>query len=510
MESKPVNRMNASSSSSSLRVTRAAIVGAGYISEFHARALRALPNVELVSVCDTDLGRAKSFANEWGVPKAFDSLQSMLADEQIDVVHVLTPPDLHFSVAKSILNAGANVFLEKPMCTSSLETDELVEIADANARLIGVNHNFLFSGAYRILRDAVRSGALGPLDHLSLNYLYELGPIRGGPFDTWMLRSPENVLLEIGSHLISMVLDLVGPPDALSVTADRTIRLPNGVQVIRRWRIQMTAGRSALDININLGPGFSQRTIFARGLLGAAVLDFDANTCCVDSRTPLATDMDRYSRSLSLARQLRRQARQTLVDYALTKLKLRERGNSYQTSILDSIAAFYARLESAEPIDGRISGRLGSDVILWCNRIIKAAGIESNSVARPWSPQKSVVQPTVLVIGGSGFIGRELVRKLLEAGYGLRVMTRGSSAALEGLQNGALETIRGDLRKEADLAIALKGIEFVYDLATSEAKTWDASLRDVVEPTRVLGEACAAANVRRIIYTGTIDSYYAG
>jgi nucleoside-diphosphate-sugar epimerase len=197
------------------------------------------------------------------------------------------------------------------------------------------------------------------------------------------------------------------------------------------------------------------------------------------------------------------------MDYALTKLKLRERGKPYKISILDSIAAFYAGLRSGAPIDGRISGRLGSDVIRWCSRIVEAARIESTSAAKP-SRQELVVEPTVLVIGGSGFIGRELVRKLLKAGYGVRVMTRGSSSALEDLRNGALETVRGDLRSEAELANALKGIEFVYDLATSEAKTWDASLRDVVEPTRLLGEACRVANVRRIIYTGTIDSYYAG
>ena len=88
MESKPSNRSIVASSPSSARVIRAAVVGAGYISEFHARAIRALPNVELIGVCDANLGRARSFANEWGGPKAFDSLQSMLADQQIDAVHV--------------------------------------------------------------------------------------------------------------------------------------------------------------------------------------------------------------------------------------------------------------------------------------------------------------------------------------------------------------------------------------------------------------------------------------
>ena len=401
-------------------------------------------------------------------------------------------------------------FLKSRCATSVGEADELLEIADARKLFIGVNHNFLFSDAYRLLRETVRSGSLGSLDYVCLNYLFELAPIRLGPFASWMLQAPENVLLEVGPHLVSALLDLVGPPDSLSVTTDRKVELPNGVRVIRRWRIQMTAGRTALDININLGPGFNQRTIFARGLFGSAILDFDANTCVVDRRTPLDPDLDRYRRSLSLARQLRLQARRTLADYVLTKLKLRQRGNPYQASILDSISAFYTALRSGKSLDSRIDGKFGRDVIEWCSRIIQAANIEPISSAKPAPRNKAVPNPTVLVIGGSGFIGRELVRQLLEAGYGVRAMTRGSSVALEALDSDRLETMRGDLRNETDLAIAMRGIEFVYDLATSEAKTWDASLRDVVEPTRKLGKACLAANIRRLIYTGTIDSYYAG
>ena len=318
------------------------------------------------------------------------------------------------------------------------------------------------------------------------------------------------MLLEVGPHPVSALLDLIGPPDTLSVKTDREVKLPNGADVIRRWRIQMTAGRTALDININLGPGFSQRTIVVRGLLGSAILDFDANTCVVDSRTPFGPDLDHYRRSMSLAHQLRLQARKTLTDYILTKLKLRQRGNAYQISILDSIAAFYTALRSGKSLDGRIDGTLGRDVIGWCNRIIQSANIEPLSKTRPSPRSETSAHPTVLVIGGSGFIGRELVRHLLDAGYSVRAMTRGSGAALAELAGDRLEIMRGDLRNNSDVAIAMQGIEFVYDLATSEAKTWDASMRDIVEPTRQLGKACLAANIKRLIYTGTINSYYAG
>ncbi len=489
---------------------RAAIVGTGYIAEFHARAIRALRDVKLVSVCDANLRSARSFAAEWAVPAAFDSLQSLLADRRVDVVHVLTPPDTHHFLAKSVLEAGCHVFLEKPMCTSVAEAEELLQVARAKGLRLGVNHNFLFFDSYQTLRKAVRSGALGPLDQVSLNYLYELAQVRFGPFDSWMLRAPENVFLETGPHLISAVLDLVGPIDSLSVSADRQTTLPNGANVYRRWRLKLTAGRTAVDINVNLGPGFGQRTIYARGISGSASLDFDADTCIIDRRTLLSADFDRYRRSVSLAWQLQSQARTRLADYVLSRLKLRKRGNPYQVSILDSVAAFYSGLRTSEMLESRVSGQFGREVVEWCERATQSANIKSIVIAKSMHRTNTTAHPNILVIGGAGFIGRELIRQLLQAGYGVRAMMRSSGVVLENLDADRLEILHGDSRNEPDLARAMQGIEFVYDLATSDTKTWDASVRNIIEPARLIAKACLDAKVRRVIYTGTIDSYYAG
>ncbi len=489
---------------------RVAILGTGYIAEFHAVALRARPGIELVSVCDTNMRSAQSFASAWGVSKAYDSFDSMLQEQRLDSVHVLVPPDLHYSLAKLALQSGVHVFLEKPMCLSADEADDLLDTAQRAGLRIGVNHNFLFSGAYQRLRKVVRSGRLGRLDYINFNHFYELAQIRSGPFESWMLRSPENVFLEIGPHLLSAVFDLVGTVDTFTVTADRKIKLPNGITVPRRWRVCTEIGPTAVDINVNLGPGFNQRTIYAHGLLGSAILDFDANSCIIDRRTPLSPDLDRYRRSRSLAQQLRTQASATLGDYILSKLKLRQRGNPYQSSIIDSVAAFYSTLRTDEPLDTRIDGAFGGKVIEGCTNIIRTANIEPPVTLGPSRRRTLTDRPTVLVLGGSGFIGRELIRQLLACGYVVRAMMRGSGAVLESLDNGHLEIFRGDSRNEVDVEAAVQGIEFVYHLATLESKTWDDSLRNIVEPTRSIAEACLAAGVKRLIYTGTIASYYTG
>src|SRR4029078_3754655 len=118
--------------------------------------------------------------------------------------------------------------------------------------------------------------------------------------------------------------------------------------------------------------------------------------------------------------------------------------------------------------------------------------------------------PTVLVLGATGFIGRELVRQLLAANYGVRAMVRGSGAVLNELNSNNLEIVRGDFGNEIDLKSAMNGVDFVYHLALAQAKTWEEHVQRDVEPTLLVADACLAAGVKRLIYTGTIDSYYAG
>ena len=423
------------------RAVRVGIVGTGYIADFHANAIQKVAGVDLVSVCDQKLGSATAFASNWKVASVYNSADGMVANERLDAIHILVPPDLHYSIASSALEAGVNVFLEKPMCVSPDEASKLVEIARKNDRLLAVNHNMLFTSAYQRLRQAVHSGDLGPLNHLSFNFFQEVGQIRFGPFNSWMLRAPGNLALEIGPHVFSALLDLVGPPVELLATADRSAEIPGAGSVFRRWRVRTLVKGISADVNMNFGPAFTSRTISVYGLFGSAIADLDANTCVIDQGTTLGIDLDRYSRTKSVARQLASQARGSLLDYALSKLKLRNRGNPYQTTIIDSVAAFYSSIVSKTELDSRIDGSTsGAAVVDLCCRVIDSAGVNL-SIEPPTNliSKEVAVTPTVLVLGARGFIGSELVTQLLAAGYSVRAMVRGPSPKLEQLASDRLE-----------------------------------------------------------------------
>jgi nucleoside-diphosphate-sugar epimerase len=114
------------------------------------------------------------------------------------------------------------------------------------------------------------------------------------------------------------------------------------------------------------------------------------------------------------------------------------------------------------------------------------------------------------VIGASGFIGKELVRQLTAAGHATRVLVRGRGRLPASMQTDMLDVVEGDAGRQADLDTALVGITHVYHLARPVVKTWREYQQQDVAVTRLVGERCLAAGVKRLIYTGTIDSYYAG
>ena len=110
----------------------AAIVGTGFIGTVHIQALRRL-GINVIGVLGSSAERGAERAAEIGVSNAYASLDDLLADDAVDVVHVTTPNHAHYSQVKAILSAGKHVVCEKPLAMTSTESAEMVELAKASA-----------------------------------------------------------------------------------------------------------------------------------------------------------------------------------------------------------------------------------------------------------------------------------------------------------------------------------------------------------------------------------------
>jgi predicted dehydrogenase/nucleoside-diphosphate-sugar epimerase len=479
-----------------------AILGAGYIADWHVQALRGLPGVRLSAVCDRDAGRARRFADCHGIPATFTDLAELLAAAKPDVVHVLLPPEHHFTAAETILRAGVDVFVEKPLALTAAECRQLGELAREKSRAIGVGHNFLFAPVYEQLRADVRAGKLGRLDQVTITWHKELGQLRGGPFGGWLFRDPANVLLEIGPHPVAHLLDLVGAPDRFAAEADRPIELPNGVTVCRRWKVRAHHGETVVDLSLSFEPGFTEHTIHVRGTAGSATADLENGTYVL--RRPGASGLDDYERwamTARAAKSLLQQGRATFARYVLSKFRLSRQGNLFGTSIAQGIESFY----SGRP-DDRISATFAAQVVDICHQIAEPSRLQPSGQA-PRFTRTRPNAPDTLVLGGTGFIGQALVRRLVDAGRSVRLLVRDPAGLPRSLHELPLDVVRGDLTEPATIDIAIAGIRDVFHLARGGGKTWDEYVRTDVEPTERVAVACHKHGVRRLIYTSTIAVY---
>lgn len=140
---------------------RCAIVGTGAIAHAHAAAIAAYPHAELVAVTDRSRDAAAAFAGVYGGPTVYDDLDTLLAAEHPDVVHVCTPPVAHREQAVAASQAGAHVVVEKPPAPSLDELDDMrAAAAQAGRELVVVFQQRTGSAAAHVKR-LLDDGAFG-------------------------------------------------------------------------------------------------------------------------------------------------------------------------------------------------------------------------------------------------------------------------------------------------------------------------------------------------------------
>lgn len=493
--------------SNSTNPTRVAIVGAGYISDYHMAAIKTVPGVQVAAVCDLRRNAAERFAAAHGIPGVYDDLGAMLAGEELDAVHVLTPPQAHVGPAIQVLEAGVDVLLEKPFAHTVAGCRQLREAVERTGRKLGTSHNFLFTDGYEKLASDAKGGDLGQLDQVDIVWNKELGQVKGGPFSAWMLQHPSNILFEVAPHSFAHAVHLVGGLTDVSVDAKDEVELPRGLRFYRRWEIRGWAGRVSVRIRFSFVEGYAEHYVKVRGSNGTGLVDFENNTYVKNSHTPYLLDIDRFANVSQAAVQAFTQASATFGNVVLAKAGLVKSDGPFATSIASAVGSFYRTRTTR--LDERLDIDVAQGAIELAEHIAELADLPAPpGMAAVEAPSES--KADTLVIGGTGFIGRALVRKLVDAGNVVRVLARDPAGAPPELRRDGVELMKGDFTDPASVERAVAGIDHVYHLARGTGNTWAEYLRWDVEPTERLAEACAAAGVKRFYYASSIAIYYAG
>jgi predicted dehydrogenase len=204
----------------------AAVVGTGFIGTVHVEQLRRI-GVRVTGVLGSTPERGGARAEALGVPKAYPSLDALLADPDVDVVHITSPNHLHVPQTEAVLAAGRHVVCEKPLAMTAAESARLVGLAAASGLVNAVNFNIRFYPLNQHVRELIGSGALGDVRFVTGHYLqdwlllesdwnWRLEPDKGGAL---------RAIGDIGSHWLDLVTFLTGEP-IVAVMADLETFVP--------------------------------------------------------------------------------------------------------------------------------------------------------------------------------------------------------------------------------------------------------------------------------------------
>ena len=194
-----------------MKKVKVAVVGTGFIGPAHIEALRRLPNIEVVGLCEATIELAQQKALLLGIEKAY-LFEDLLKQEDIEAIHICTPNFLHYSQSKAALLAGKHVICEKPLATKISEAEELVALAKEKGLVNAIHFNLRYYPMVRQMKTMRENGELGEIysimgsylqDWLSLqtDYNWRLEPDKSGD---------SRAIADIGSHLLDLTEYVTG------------------------------------------------------------------------------------------------------------------------------------------------------------------------------------------------------------------------------------------------------------------------------------------------------------
>jgi predicted dehydrogenase len=292
---------------------RVAIVGCGKIADAHAEQIRRIKECDLVGACDREELMARQFAERFEAARYFDNLDQLLGEAKPEVVHVTTPPQSHFTIARQCLEHGCHVYVEKPFTLNAHEAEVLVGLAEARGLRVTVGHDAQFSHAARHMRTLIRQGYLGDsVVHMESYYGYDLGdPMYARAFlgekGHWVRMLPGGLLQNVISHGIARIAELLSGENLRVIAhgfVSPFLRRLCGEEVLDELRVIVVDERGStayFTFSSQMRPVLHQFRVF--GSRNGLVLDEQQQTVVKLRGGALKSYLERFVPPITLARQ---------------------------------------------------------------------------------------------------------------------------------------------------------------------------------------------------------------
>jgi len=486
---------------------RIGIVGTGVIAETHAEIITNHANLLLAAIADINEENANAFGKKWGAAHVFTDPTALAQSGHIDAVHILTPPDSHAELAALFLKHNIPTFVEKPVGTTQEDLDLLTQTTIDTSAYLGVNQNSLFHPAFEKMRTIIMSGEIGTVKSIQCHYAAPLRQLESGQFGHWMFQKPINILLEQAVHPLAQIAHFSGSFLDVQTQNVPPLEIGDGRPFYPTTLLNLQGENASAQLHYSVGAPYAHWQMDVLCTDGLVAADILANRVTVKGRSKWLEATEHFQVGRRLAKQIKKQSGKNFLTYAASMIGLKGRSDAFYIGMAKSIDNFYAYLDgnkTAIKVDLPFAKSLVETCLVASDKM--AAKPEKKAPAR--KPRKEV---DVVILGGTGFIGRYVVQVCVDKGMNVRVVARGTHNLPAIFHHKKVDVLSADMRNPAAARTAVTGTKHVINLAHGGGgATTELVKKAMLGSAEAVFNACKEANVERLIHMGSIAGLYLG
>ncbi len=250
------------------------IIGCGNIAHVHLLFLKKFKNVGKIYIADPQPAALNAISKKYKVAKGYNDYQEMLTKEQIDVVHILAPPQFHAEITEFAAKQDCHVLVEKPMALDYRQAKKMLTVAQKSKIKLCVVHNHLYDKVMVKARDILAQGVLGRITYIESWYGTQFGSF-APPFDPqkyWGYSLPGSLYQDYLPHALYVLLDILGRGEIKNITANYIGGVPSVETDELKIMFEHEKKVGLLSLSLSVAPRYQFMNIY--GTNGTVKIDF--------------------------------------------------------------------------------------------------------------------------------------------------------------------------------------------------------------------------------------------
>lgn len=472
---------------------KVAILGCGKMGLHHVKAIEVIGSVDLVGAADPHVEESAVRGLLPSETKFFSDPVELLAQLKPDIVHVVTPPDTHVAMAMLALEHGAHLYIEKPFALAVEDAQRILDYANEKGRNVCAGHQVLFQHSgqnYRrylaYIRDVV---------HIESYFSFKtVRRTQGG------LMRPVEQVIDILPHPVYLMLDALEASSKNGESSSCEV-LINDVDAKGEVRAMLKQGETSALLVVTLRGRPIESYLRIIGTNGSLWVDF-----VISGITRL---LGPGVSAISAVLNPFIRAKQLVGGTIANVYRMLTRKHKSYAGLAELIEAFHLSVAEGRP--SPVSEFSIVETVRLCELIGKELEEKADQAEReaeekliaieqalpPLDAQKGIV----LVTGGTGFLGRVLIKRLRGRGWPVRVIARRIPSA--GDRVPGIEYVEGDVGESLP-DTAFNGVVAIAHLAAETVGGKEAHERNTIGATRLLLEAAMRNGIKRFLHTSSI------